>query len=308
MPTASLSPNTTDTLGFFNKKSQPLQISSDHLGINMQVAPKSFVMDRSGRKINDPRLDFYASAGLLAKELSPKPVPLVLLAGTPVAPASPATSVTSSTRTPVRGTITPLGLPNRLPEGTPAAATQPGVSAPGIQAMSIAQATKMGIIPRPDRRDHFAKLPNEDKTGEAARSAPSIDSVTPATRVIVPKGLALQSVDVSEAESAGAEGAEQVMAQLSGGAAKPAAAPVLTAPDGLTVTPIGRSAGLATAPAAQPIAARPVVEFDGRKFTTAGNLKRALLKKFNGDEGLANEAFEPYRGSFAPQGKTKASP
>lgn len=48
-----------------------------------------------------------------------------------------------------------------------------------------------------------------------------------------------------------------------------------------------------------PISPRPAVEFDGCKYTTPGNLKQAILRKFNGDEGLANAAFAPYRDSFA---------
>ena len=30
-----------------------------------------------------------------------------------------------------------------------------------------------------------------------------------------------------------------------------------------------------------------------------------MLKKFNGDQGLADEAFEAFKGKFAPQGKAK---
>lgn len=289
-------PPSTDVLGYFNKNSFPLQITSEHLGVNMQVGPKSYVLDRAQRKINDPRLDFYASSGLLSKEFSKEPVPLVHLAGSPVAGAAPSSSVTSRTptatpivapRVPVQGTITLPGMANRIPPSA-VRPTQPSVSAPGINAMSVAEATRQGLIPRPDRHDHFAKLPNEDKTGEAARSAPSIDTLVRMPVPVRPQGLNLRSADVSGMDALEAE--NPAVALTTAEEAQP--------PDGLAVT-----ASPAPLPA---VLGRPTVEYDGRRFTTAGNLKRAMLKKFNGDQGMADEAFEAFKGKFAPQGKTKA--
>lgn len=298
MPTAlAPAPATTDVLGYYNKNDFPLQITSEHLGVNMQVAKKSYVTDRSLRKINDPRLDFYASSGLLSKEFSKTPVPLVLLAGSPVAGAAPSTSVTSSRaatsaaapRVPVQGTITPPGMPNKIP--VVAQQSQPSVSAPGINAMTVAEAAKRGLIPRPDRRDHFDKLPNEDKTGEAARSAPSIDSITRAPVPVVPKGLSLQSADVSGLSALEADNPVNALT-ASPGSNPPLLKAAKNPPSGLTVVPSG--------------APRPAIEYDGRLFTTAGNLKRAMLKKFGGDQEMADEAFEAFKGKFAPQGKVRA--
>ncbi len=293
MPTLAPAPATTDVLGYFNKNSFPLQITSEHLGVNMQVGPKAYVLDRAQRKINDPRLDFYASSGLLSKEFSKVNVPLVMLAGSPVAGAGPGTSVTSAVaakapapRVPVQGTITLPGMPNRIPAA--AVQAQPSVSAPGINAMSVADATRLGLIPRPDRRDHFSKLPNEDKTGEAARSAPSIDSITRAPVPVIPRGLNLRSADVSSIRDLEAE--------------NPAVA--LTAPEGSNPPPNDLAIVAAPPGGESPLLpGRPAVEYDGRRFTTAGNLKRAMLKKFNGDQSLADEAFETFKGKFAPQGK-----
>lgn len=159
--------------------------------------------------------------------------------------------------------------------------------------MSVQQATAAGLIPRPDRRDHFARLPNEDKTGEAARSAPSIDSITRTQRPIIPKGLQLQSADTSEVDNLAAEDTVAAQARVPMVAVPPPALP----PGDLSVTPAPPP------PAPPPVAPRPSVEFDGRHYTTAGNLKKAMMRKFGNDTGMVEEAFEPFRGKFAPQGK-----
>lgn len=324
----------TDVLGYINKNSYPVQITSDHLGLNIQVpgkvrgAPPAYVLDRAGRKINDPRLDFYCASGLLAKEYSPEPggVPIIALSTSPVVGAGPSTSVTASmtpaapvapvAKTPVRASLTPFGalrppgaltpptvalpaptLANRLPAAAPQVQpAQPGVGAPGIQAMSVAQAAKLGIIPRPDRRDHFSNLPDEDKTGEAARSAPSIDKATPPmTKPIIPQGLELRSAEVDAAALGASDVVRALPTPVSAVVPAPAA-PAAPAPSTVVAAPEA------------PKAPRPTVEFGGKMFSTAGTLKRALLKQFNGDKAMADEAFEPYRGRFAPQGPTKSAP
>lgn len=294
----------TNVLGYKNNNNFPISISSDQLGINTQVAPKSYVVDREGRKINDPRLDYYTRVnGLLSKEFSEKPVPVILLGGSPVAPASGASGVgaraPSAPSIPVKAVLNPNSLPaspsaaktimSRLPSVQPMNQSQ---SAPpqvaSIRAMTVAEGVKSGVISRPDLRDHFASLPKEDMDGVAARTAPYIDKLAPLTRPIIPQNLKLNTADISHLSDLEAPDAVAAttasIAQDAGVTLPPSkSVPPTNNPSDLSVTAITDEGG---------------VKYDGKIFKRPGPFKRMLNAKFK-DKALADEAYEMFKPQFA---------
>ncbi len=273
---------TSDVLGYFNNNTYPVSITSDQLGINYQVAPKSYVKDREDRNINDPKLDYYTkTGGLLVKEFSKTPVPLVLLSGKPVQ-VSGATGVKSfvGNKVPVQGVIN-SGIGTRLPAATAQANVAPAASLGSIRAMTVAEATKSRLIPTPDRRERFDRLAAEDNSGEAAKKAPFIDQMAPAMRPIIPANIELQSADTSQINTFESQ---DVVASITNAAAQEAGVKL---PHDIVVA--------AAREEEKPFAGVP---YNGKTYKRAGNLMNALLKQFNGDQSLADEAFEPFKDMF----------
>jgi len=315
MPTlTAAAPQTTKVLGYFNKNDFPINISSDHLGLRLQVAPKAYVKDGAGRLINDPRLDAYTQqGGLLVKEFARADVPLILLGSTPVAAAAPGTSVTAhAPKPPVQATLMPTPLPKpsagrallstKLPELPPlreqAAIAlppqppggQPVAGAPSVRTMSVKRAVEAKLISPPDRRDRMAAAPNEDQTGEAAKSAPKIDQLMPVHNVITPPAVLAASRTLDTSGLAKLDAPDLVAAAVS--EAAPAsditATPAAPAPAGATIT---------IEPAVESAPATPVVTWNGKTFKTPGTLKKAMNKFFPTPEAAA-EAFESFKGAF----------
>lgn len=154
---------TTKVLGYYNQNAYPVTISSESLGINTTVPPKSFVTDRSDRKINDSRLDAFCRGGMLVKTYSPTDVPLIAL-------VPPTLGNIAPTKPPVTGTTQ-----NAAPISHPTVDTSK-LSATKITGMTVEEARRRGLI-EPLRSDKFDTAPAEDTAGAAARSAPFIDQV-----------------------------------------------------------------------------------------------------------------------------------
>ncbi len=300
-PTApSPTAQTTNILGYYNPNAYNVSVASDAMGINTQVGPKSYVVDRAGHKINDPRLDSFARGGLLVKEFTSTPVPMVLLRP-PAPPPSPATSVsTSGPGVPVQGIITRQGGTNRFPE----AAAQPPSGSSSVGAMSVEHARKLGLIgsTQPDR---FDKAPPEDTNGAAAGHAPFIDQVTPRLRLkpaaVVP--VLNTAPDASRVASLDPDSTNLVddlmrTAAQDSGLTLPVGAPaptVITAvPGASTAAPAAAAKVVTKTKVAKPIATgkvKSVVNYDDKKFTTPGDLRKHLRRKLK-DNALAEETLE----------------
>lgn len=69
----------TYTVGYYNPNRWPIQIEVSSRNIRLHLQPNQFILDKSGRKINDPLFDAYTKTKHLAKEESPTPVQLVLI-------------------------------------------------------------------------------------------------------------------------------------------------------------------------------------------------------------------------------------
>lgn len=57
----------TSVVGYFNPNSYPLQLSLAEFNLVLSLQPKAYVVDRSGRLVNDPILDRFVGKGKLAR-------------------------------------------------------------------------------------------------------------------------------------------------------------------------------------------------------------------------------------------------
>ena len=84
----------TNVVGYFSPNPWPLQISLSSTGVSLLLERKGdFVKDSQGRKINDPILEQYVGPGMLSRETSSKPVPMLLFAPQALPAQNNATSV-----------------------------------------------------------------------------------------------------------------------------------------------------------------------------------------------------------------------
>lgn len=141
----------TNVIGYFNPNEYPLQIPLSDLNTVLQLQPKHYVVDRSGRLVNDPRLDAFVGKGKLARASDQKQqVDIILLrpvndpTGVPVPHEH---SVVQASRFDVKnGRVTPV-------MATPTAAqptTPPPVSYNPVRGMTVEQAKQLKLI-RPTR-------------------------------------------------------------------------------------------------------------------------------------------------------------
>ena len=97
---------TTDIVGYFNGNKYPLNINSNALGLNLTLGPGTYLKDRSGRYINDPRIaeQHLCDIGGLTRELSKVgKVPINALVTPSDLPPPPTPAGGSTNRTGVSG-------------------------------------------------------------------------------------------------------------------------------------------------------------------------------------------------------------
>jgi hypothetical protein len=209
VPALAPAPGTTTTTGYFNYNKFPIAIRSQSLGVNLTIPPPDPttgpvpIVDRQGRRVNDPRLDSFCGAGGLTKQLG-DPVPLVRLsaespgvglsAQPPTkqpAPVKPNQSANRQVqRLPVHATITDRPIPPQPHAPAKTGSTgftgqgpRPGVTPPGInpavRAMTVAEAERTGVIGRAHRPTEGLKV--EDGVGAltAGKEAPYADETRP---------------------------------------------------------------------------------------------------------------------------------
>jgi len=80
--------SSTKTVGYFNPNRWPVIVNISAVNVNITVPPKGYVTDRdTGKKVNDPLLEKFVGADMLARETSKTEVPAVLF-HRPVAPVN----------------------------------------------------------------------------------------------------------------------------------------------------------------------------------------------------------------------------
>lgn len=134
---------TTNVVGYFNNQKYPIQLCISRIGITIEVKPGEYILDKKGRKINDPCFDAYRQ---LSRETSPVPVPLIMIpVQAPVATASDGHAVHQVTefRMNQKGFREPI-----MPTPTPREPS--AVNNPAIRGMSVEEARRLRLI-RPVR-------------------------------------------------------------------------------------------------------------------------------------------------------------
>jgi hypothetical protein len=133
-------PKLTSTVGYYNGNKWPIHLVISELGVTLHLKSGEFILDKQGRKINDPFFDKYAKPLQLSKEVSRNgQVPLIIVP--PLTPAAlsarPGHSVTAVTEfTADRKPIMPVQKP--IP--------QSAVNTPTHRGMTIEEARRRGLI------------------------------------------------------------------------------------------------------------------------------------------------------------------
>jgi len=140
----------TNVKGYFNPNTWSVQVAISELNLTVTLEPMQFVLDRrTGKKINDPILNRFVGPKMLSPEITPNPVPVIMIPviAAPV-PARPGYVVGQGTKD-AKGkwqmptTAAPPPLPATSSSGQPIIASRPS-----IQAMTVEEARKMGLIGR----------------------------------------------------------------------------------------------------------------------------------------------------------------
>jgi len=106
-----------------------MQINSNALGLNVSIPPGKYVVDKAGRKINDPRLDKLCGDGGLTKEMG-DPVPLLVID----------TAANTTPKAGFSGSNAPLPRPQMAPvPQAPVKSQRPDIpSSPSVLVTSVA--------------------------------------------------------------------------------------------------------------------------------------------------------------------------
>lgn len=133
----------TYTTGFYNCKSWPIQLVVSRYNVTLILPPNEFIRDKQKRKINDPFFETYVKGGMLARETSDQPVPLltVPVVTAAVGPVNDGQSVRSVTEftTDEHGHKQPV-----IPQPKPSSEQQ--INKPAFMGMSMDEAKKLGLI------------------------------------------------------------------------------------------------------------------------------------------------------------------
>lgn len=145
--------NMTNVVGYYNGNRWPIQIVASKFNITLTLKTGEYVLDRAGRKINDPYFEVFVTNKQLHKETSETPVPLIVVpvVAPPVAAtgyqSNPVRSVTQWTRD-SRGVRQPV-LTQPQPEPMPTSALPAAVIASAsdsVTPMSMEEARKRGLV------------------------------------------------------------------------------------------------------------------------------------------------------------------
>jgi hypothetical protein len=175
-------PNTTNVIGYFNPNDHPLQLSLAEFNMVLQLQPKAYIVDRTGRLVNDPHLDRFVGKGRLARASDQKQqVEIILLRpvnDTAAAPNAHQHSVSQATRFDTKdGRVIAVAPVNTAPQPP----TPPPVSYNPVRGLTIEEAKRLRYIKptRPVPEDFGA-----DETAGAPKSGQEIPTIKYATDTV----------------------------------------------------------------------------------------------------------------------------
>lgn len=144
--------NTTNVVGYYNGYRWPVQIQASKFNITLTLKSGEYILDRAGRKINDPYFEVFVKNKQLHREVSEQEVPLITVPEV-VAPnahlpqTNPVRAITQWTRDargirqPVLTQPEPVALPTpSLPAAVVASASD------SVTPMSMEEARKRGLV------------------------------------------------------------------------------------------------------------------------------------------------------------------
>lgn len=174
--------NKTNVIGYFNPNEYPIQLSLAEFNMVLQLQPNTYVVDRSGRLVNDPVLDRFVGKGKLARASDQKQqVEITHLRpvndGT-AAPAAHQHSVSQAQRFDTKdGRVVAVNPVNTAPQPQ----TPPPVSYNPVKGYSVEEAKRLRYIKptRPVPEDFGA-----DETAGAPRSGQEIPPIKYATDTV----------------------------------------------------------------------------------------------------------------------------
>lgn len=157
--TPALKPVTpmTRVRGYYNGARWAIQIVVSRFNVTLTLKPGEYLLDRQGRKINDPYFEVFANNKQLARELSDVDVPIlhvpvVTNASIATQPSNPVHSVTQWTRDakghrqPVLpGSRPPAPAPEPLPSSI-LSTTASATSANSVRPMTMDEARRQGLV------------------------------------------------------------------------------------------------------------------------------------------------------------------
>ena len=139
--------NTTNVVGYYNGNRWPIQVVASKLNITLTLKPGEYVVDRQGRKVNDPYFEVFAVNKQLHRELSKTPVPVIAIpevtpAVTPSAQTNPVRAITEWTRDGkgIRQPVLTQPAPEALPPAVTASASE------SVRPMSMDEARRLGLV------------------------------------------------------------------------------------------------------------------------------------------------------------------
>lgn len=183
----------TNVVGYFNPNTYRVNVAISELNLTVLLEPMQFVMDRQGRKINDPLFDRFVGSKMLSPEISRKPVPVIAI------PAQAEARVPDSRHVVQAGVRNQQGKWQQAPEPPPLPVNTvpPPVTSSPTQGMSMDEARKRGLVgrSRPVPEDYGATetsgVPSSGEKIPPIRYA--VESVAPAARAgALPKELVEQ--------------------------------------------------------------------------------------------------------------------
>lgn len=143
----------THTCGYYNGERWPIQLVISKFNITLTLKAGEYILDRSGRKINDPYFDLFVQNKQLRREESDKPVPLitvpVVTVATPMTTqqANPVRAVTQWMRD-KKGVRQPVLTQPEPPPPQPLPEAVVATASDSVRPMTMEEARRAGFVRR----------------------------------------------------------------------------------------------------------------------------------------------------------------
>jgi hypothetical protein len=165
----------TNVVGYFNQQKWPVHVHISEVNLSRQLTPGAYIVDRQGRKVNDPRLEVCVGPNALAREFASKGTTVPILRMVSREPVRSTSGQTVSSATAFVKDNTGQLVPKFSPASAPGVPPSPSKSS--VMGMSVEDAKRMGLI-RPTRPVVESNLTDTDGA-PVQGAAPTIDEITP---------------------------------------------------------------------------------------------------------------------------------